>query len=140
MACCKVGSTECSSTHTWDILKEVAIIFINSSIVWPKVNNREEHSSTHQQIIGLKIYIAWPCPSDKTKLPPQSVSLIMESKIFQLCPTLCNPVDCCLPRSSIHGIFQARVLEWVANSFSRGSSQPRDQTWVSHIAGICFTV
>ena len=41
----------------------------------------------------------------------------------------CNPRDCCLPVSSVHGISQARTLEWVAISFSRGSSQPRDRTW-----------
>ena len=46
--------------------------------------------------------------------------------ITQLCPTLCDSMDCNLPGSSIHGIFQARVLEWGAISFSRGSSQPRD--------------
>ena len=51
----------------------------------------------------------------------------------QSCPTLCHPVDCSLPVSSVHGIFQAIVLEWVAISFSRGSSQPRDWTWVSRI-------
>ena len=45
-----------------------------------------------------------------------------ESEVAQLCPTLCNPMDCSLPGSSIHGIFQARVLEWVAISFSRGFS------------------
>ena len=56
------------------------------------------------------------------------------------CPTLCNPINCSLPGSSVHGIFQARVLEWVAISFSRGSSQPRDQTQVSCIIGRCFTV
>ena len=49
-----------------------------------------------------------------------------ESEVTQSCLTLCNPMDCSLPRSSVHGIFQARVLEWVAISFSRGSSQPRD--------------
>ena len=49
-------------------------------------------------------------------------------------------MDCSLQSSSIHGIFQARVLEWVAISFSRGSSQPRDQTQVSHIVGRHFTV
>ena len=48
-----------------------------------------------------------------------------ESEVAQLCPTLCDPMDCSPPGSSIHGIFQARVLEWVAISFSRGSSQPR---------------
>ena len=49
-------------------------------------------------------------------------------------------MDCSLPCSSLHGIFQARVLEQVATSFSRGSSQPRDRTWVSHIVGRRFTV
>ena len=49
-------------------------------------------------------------------------------------------MDCSLPGSSVHGISQARILEWVAISFSRGFSQPRDQTWVSEIAGRCFTV
>ena len=42
-----------------------------------------------------------------------------ESEVIQSCPTLCDPMDCSLPGSSIHGIFQARVLEWVAISFSR---------------------
>ena len=49
-------------------------------------------------------------------------------------------MDCSLPGSFIHGIFQAKILEWVAISFSRRSSQPRDWTWVSHIVGRCFTV
>ena len=49
-------------------------------------------------------------------------------------------MDCSLPGSSIHGIFQARVLEWIAISFSRGSSQPRDRTRVSCIVGRRFTV
>ena len=53
----------------------------------------------------------------------------------QLCSTLCNPMDYSLPVSSVHGILQARVLEWVAIPFSRGSSWARDQTRVSCIAG-----
>ena len=63
-----------------------------------------------------------------------------ESTVAQSWPTLCNPMDCSLPASSIHRIFQARVLKWVAISFSRGSSRPRDQTWVSRISGRCFNV
>ena len=63
-----------------------------------------------------------------------------ESEVDQLCPTLCDPMDCSLPDSSVHGIFQARVLEWIAISSSRGSSQRRDQTQVSHIAGRFFTI
>ena len=62
------------------------------------------------------------------------------NKVAQSCPTLCHPVICSLPGSSVHGIFQARVLEWVAISFSRGSSQPRDQTRVSRTAGRRFTI
>ena len=50
------------------------------------------------------------------------------SEVAQSCPTLCDPMDCSLPGSSAHGIFQTRVLEWVAISVSRGSSQPRDLT------------
>ena len=59
--------------------------------------------------------------------------------VAQSCLTLCEPMDCSLPGSSLHGILQARTLEWVAMPFSRGSSQPRDQTQVSHIAVEFFT-
>ena len=58
----------------------------------------------------------------------------------QSCLTLDDLMDCSLPGSSVHGISQARILEKVAIPFSRGSSQPRDQTWVSHTAGRFFTV
>ena len=58
-------------------------------------------------------------------------------EVAQSCLTLCNPMG--LLRSSVHGIFQARILEWVAISFSRGSSRPRDRTWVSRTVGWCFT-
>ena len=63
-----------------------------------------------------------------------------ESLVAQSCLTLCDPVDCSLPGFSIHRIFQARVLEWVAISFPRGSSQARNQTRVSHIVDRCFTL
>ena len=55
-------------------------------------------------------------------------------KVAQSCPTLCDPMD-----YTVHGILQARILEWVAFPFSRGSSQPRDRTQVSHITGRFFT-
>ena len=60
------------------------------------------------------------------------------SEVAQSCPTLCDPMDCSLPGSSVHGISQARIQKWVAISFSRRSSQPRDCTWVSHIVGRHF--
>ena len=56
-------------------------------------------------------------------------------KVTQSCPNLCNPMD-----YTVHGLLQARILEWVAFPFSKGSSQPRDQTKVSHIAGRFFTI
>ena len=88
---------------------------------------------------------AWPFkPQGKTYFPwigwercwgagrgNESVKVL----ITQSCPTLCNPMDCTRPSSSVHGIFQARILEWVAIPFSRGSSLPKDQTQVSHITG-----
>ena len=63
-----------------------------------------------------------------------------KNEVAQLCPTLCDPMDHSLPSFSVHGVFQARILEWVAISFSRGSSPPRDRTQVSSIAGRCFTL
>ena len=55
----------------------------------------------------------------------------MHAKSLQSCPILCVPMHHSLPGSSVHGILQARILEWVSMPFSRGSSQPRDQTQVS---------
>ena len=52
-----------------------------------------------------------------------------ESEVAQSCPTLCDPMDCSLPGSSLHGILQARVLEWVAISFSRGLPDPGIEPW-----------
>ena len=74
-----------------------------------------------------------------------SIYLVKTTCIYmcaQSCLTLCDPMNCNPPGSSVHGIFLARILEWVAIPFSRGSSQPRNQTWVSHvscIAGRFFT-
>ena len=66
--------------------------------------------------------------------------LKVKVKSLSLRPTLCDPMDYSPPGSSVHGILQARILEWVAISFSRGSSWPRDQTQVSCIAGRCFNL
>ena len=65
---------------------------------------------------------------------------VTEVLVTQSCPTLCNPKDGSPPGSSVHGILQMRILEWVTVPFSRRSSQPRDQIQVSYIAGRLFTV
>ena len=63
-----------------------------------------------------------------------------EMSVAWLCPALGNPMDCSPPGSSVYGIPQARILEWVAIPFSRGSSPPRDGTWVSCVIGRFFTI
>ena len=60
--------------------------------------------------------------------------------VAQLCPTFCDSMDCSFLGSSVHVILQEKILEWVAIPFFRGSSQPRDQTSVLHIAGRFFTI
>ena len=64
---------------------------------------------------------------------PHNKSFICMCACAQSCLTLCDPMDCSLPGSSVFGILQARILQWVALLSSRGSSQPRDRTWVSCI-------
>ena len=74
------------------------------------------------------------------KRKEEVVNIYKISEVIQLCPTLCDPMDCSPPCSSFHGIFQARVLEGVASSFSRGSSWHRVRTRVSCIVGRHFTL
>ena len=60
----------------------------------------------------------------------------MHAELFPSCPTLCDPTDCGLLGSSVHGILQARMLDWVAMPSSKGSSQSRDRTSISYISCI----
>ena len=90
-------------------------------LLWSRKNNCQ-HNTEFPDFL--------PSPSKKKK----------ESEVTQSCPTLCDPMDCSLPHSYVYGIFRARVLEWVAISFSTGSSRPRDWTQVSCVVGRRFTV
>ena len=83
--------------------------------------------------------ILWKCHCHFSKNPNKKFkNLCMHAvcSVPQSCLILCNPIDYKLPGSSVHGIFQTRILEWVAISFSRKSSQPRDQTGISCISFI----
>ena len=101
-------------------------------------------SNIDWQFVSYMIVYMFQCHSPKSSHPlplpqcPKDCSL--QSEVAQSCPTLCDPMDCSLPDFSVYGIFQARVLEWGAISFSRGSSWPRDRTQVSCIAGRCVTL
>ena len=90
--------------------------------------------SSHLRTPGLMQESVWVlgCPED------QWVSITYCCLVTQSC-LFCDPVDCTPPGSSVHEISQARILEWVNISFSRGSFQARDWTWVSCTAGKCFT-
>ena len=115
----------------------------------PKKGKVKEYSNygtivliSHTSKVMLKILQARPQQYVNWELPDVQAGFRKgrESEVAQLSPTLCDPMDCSPPGSSIHGILQARVLEWVAISFSRGSSQPMDRTPVSHTTGRLFTV
>ena len=80
------------------------------------------------------VCLVWECRLFLTFLSPSS------SSCRSVVSDSLQPVDCSPSGSSIHGILQARILEGVAISFSRGSSWPRDRTQVSHIAGRCFNL
>ena len=71
-------------------------------------------------------------------LPRSRIAISCWYYCLKSCPT-CDPMDCSLPGSSVHGISQARILEWVAISFSRGSSQPRNRTHISCFGSVFFT-
>ena len=94
----------------------------------------------------LYVYPAWVLQVFRLRFYSSNGSLVIPLSlgccylVAKSCATLCHSMDCGPPGSSVHGISQARILEWVAISFSRGSSQPRDRTQVSCIAGRCFNL
>ena len=88
----------------------------------------------------LQLHLAY-CSFPWEALPLIFSQLVwVYAKSLQSCLTLCNPMNCSLPGSSVHRILQARILEWVAIPFSSGSSWPRDWTQASCIAGRFFTI
>ena len=124
---------------------------------WGKISTKWKHKITTDSFRHSIIKTSqdnhfpfnWDLPYDRQTL---SLSLLTPGEGYQLsslycrcvlvaqsCLTLCHPMDCSPPGSSVHGILQARILEWVAISFSRETSQPRNWTQVSRIAGKYFT-
>ena len=122
------------------ILKWVAISFSRGS--------SPSRNQTQVSCIAGRFFTEWVTReavythTNTTLLYTQHCKLTMRkwSEVVQSCPTLRYPMDWSLQGSSVHGIFQARVLEWVAISFSRGSSRAREWTQVSRIAGRCSTI
>ena len=111
-----------------------------------EVRKRKTYTIWYQLYAESKIWHTWSCSWNRNRLTDiENRSVVAKERggggkdwelgvsvlVTQAFLTLCNPMDCSLPGSSVHGIFQARILEWVAISFSRGSSWSRDQAWVS---------
>ena len=98
----------------------------------------------HHRRQPIKLPCPWDSPGKNTGVGChfllQCMKVKSESEVTQSCPTPRDPMDDSLPGSSIHGIFQARVLEWGAITFSKQSSKPRDQTQVSSTSGRFFIV
>ena len=97
------------------------------------------HSWLMDSTLTPSCSISLGCPADKL-CSVLGEPLYLGCFVTQSCLTRSDPMDCSPPSSSVHGILQARTLEWVVMSSSRGSSQPREQTQVSGIAGRFFTV
>ena len=100
-----------------------------------------KHTQAQQQHTYLPAYwSAYPCSRRVTEasiwLFWNLISYRVHAKSLQSCPTLCNPTDHSSPGSSVHGILQARILEWVTISYSRGSSRSRDRTRASCVSYI----
>ena len=128
--------TFCSPAKSW-ILQTV-----ESSAQQPEQYklSSQRHFWRVRRLMLLQVWDGWSWRgSSETSKPAHfgHEGSIKEVSVAQSCLTLCNPMDCSLPGSSVHGILQA--MEWVAIPFSRGSSPPRDRTCVSCIEGSFFT-
>ena len=107
----------------------ICAVFSSSCMVTLKPFNNSKHISFANIVRGIVVSIG----SQKDRNDVFAFFLRVCPKSLQLCPILCNPMDNSPPGSSVHGILQTRILEWVAMPSSRGSSQPRDQTCISYV-------
>ena len=104
-----------------ELLKTTIIFLLNKSSLFSFLPHLEGklQIATLREVVNANHYLPHPCFLSCCHL------------VVKSCLVFCNPMDCSRPGSFIHGIFQARILEWVATSSSRGSSRPRDQTHIS---------
>ena len=115
------------------------MIFVFPEYMEPK---KEEESASIYNVYSIfkatvafwKTTVFWRQQVSFCMINASYIHIYMKAKTAQLCPTLCDPME-----YRVHGILQAKILEWVAFPFSRESSQPRDRTQVSRIAGRFFT-
>ena len=114
-ACCSAAMVSKNPAQLCELQAELATFFRNIIFTWK--NKRQTNGVSKTRVCDI-------CFLESE----------VKVKVAESCPTLCDPMD-----YTVHGILQVRILKWVAFPSSRGSSQPRDQTQVSHIAGGFFT-
>ena len=125
-----VAKSQTQLNNWTDWLKEQeasADIWVMGSSLW-SIENTGEGEALHQLCRSPCFYLK---PHSRSVTVIYSIRMRVLAKSLQSCPTLCNPMECSPPDSSVHGILQARILEWVTMPSSRGSSQPKDRTQVS---------
>ena len=123
MDCKKPGSSLCGISQA-RILERVANSFPRGS--------SQSRDGTHISCIGRQVFYYWTT----REAQDTNYQSTMHTKLLQSYPTVCKPTDYSLPGFSVHGILQARILEWFAISSCRGSFRPRDQTWASYVSCI----
>ena len=112
--------------------------FEDCSSVLKETLLKDHAEGSMSYVLSFKASISTCAPSIPRIYPylPPSKQTNVFAMSLKSCLTLCDPMDCSPPGSSVHGIFQTRILEWVAIFFSRGSSQSRDQTLISYVSCI----
>ena len=117
---------------------------ISSNYLWvmDRIMKKKRERDRNGRFLGIQWLRLWaPNAKGPDSIPGQGTRSHMHAcSVAQLCKTVCNPMDCSQSGSSVHGIFLARILEWVAIFSWRRSSRPRDRTCISYIAGGFFTM
>ena len=132
--------------HDWSHLAQHSTAFHHSFTVVTFQNGKQQWRACSVRPGEMSATIYWLLPTNVSWQPPvyhtrgMCVCLCVCVPVAQSCLTLCHPVDCSPPGSSVHGILHPRILEWVVIPFCRGFSCPRDRTQVSSIAGRFFTL
>ena len=124
----KFAVCQCSRLpQIWPSWPQIWWLFTPEVLKW----SGEDRVLGYQRMCSLK-----KAPADTLEEALPTPILKVKVWVTSSCLTLCDPMDCSPPGSSVHGILQARILEWVVISSSRGSSQPRNWTWVSYVSCI----
>ena len=143
---CPFNSLTNFSRAAWDVIWEMS--WRVRLPEWLKTSDDTKIPHLTRQVVGHPLFEDWPyfvyvnrflLPWNKDECRSREYLLgirccLNVCSVTQLCLTLCDPLDCSPPGSSVHGILQARILEWVAISSSRGSSWPRDWTHISYVS------